>query len=328
MAENFQHLLESSEITVNTENEKIFEKIYIPFKDEILKKAGLEFLTRTTFRMGNIQNEIGLRLGESWEFIDCIHIVIGKINVSDSGEMLYEHVHLETTAKSQIKLTPEEHFFALKSFVEYLLERGIQESIIDVLKLKENEQYNFGFNHLMAAQFIEILFELVPNESKDLFLYLLENFYSKFPNNFVIYFEDNPKLVKLLETLNLSPNMIDALANDTHPSIRSLIAKRGDLSQIIMKKLASDNYYMVKKNILQKKDLSNDILDIFSKDNDWQVRLDLASYIYLPVDIIKRLASDENWEVRWEIARRNDLPDDVKNKLKNDDRKEVRANLS
>ena len=87
----------------------------------------------------------------------------------------------------------------------------------------------------MAAQFIEILFELVPNESKELFLFLLDNYYSKLPKNFIIYFEDNPKLTNLLETMKLSPNTIDALATDNLPKIRSSMARRDDLSPSTVK---------------------------------------------------------------------------------------------
>lgn len=327
MVENFKHLLESSEIKVATENEKVFEKIFIPFKDEKLKDVGLEIIVRTSYKMGNTSNEVIMQLGEDWEILECIHVVIGKIAMSESGELLYDKTSQDIGSMAQLTLAPEEHFFALKSFMQHVLERGIQESIIDVLKLEEDVQYNFGFNHLMAAQFIEILFELVPNESKELFLFLLDNYYSKFPKNFIIYFEDNPKLTNLLETMKLSPNTIDALATDNLPKIRSSMARRDDLSPSTVKKLTLDNYYMVKKILLQKKDLPNDILKIFSEDIDWQVRLDLASYKPLPVEIVKHLASDENWQVRWEIARREDLPPDVITRLSNDEREEVRVNL-
>ena len=165
-----------------------YEKWYIPHNDETLKKAGVEVAaymeTNSTWGDKILKKQIILKKCGQVSSIDFINISTGQLfsaPIIDSSTSL------------------ERHFIELKLYVKNLLEIGIQNAMIDFLKLEIRTEKSPSFlNDHMCSKFIKALDKITPEACHELLKYLAEYFVEKDFEGFISVF--------LLETeLNLIP---------------------------------------------------------------------------------------------------------------------------
>lgn len=123
----------------------IFEKAYSPINDALLMKEGIELIARIEYfyeydkkkKIINkeINNNIIFRNNKTSkeEDISCLNTIVDKLIIQDGKEKLIS-ISSENDKVFLYSLQPKEHYIALKSYVEGLIEYGIIKCIMDYFK--------------------------------------------------------------------------------------------------------------------------------------------------------------------------------------------------
>jgi hypothetical protein len=145
---------------------KKFEKFYDLDNDPTLLHNDIQIGARVTVKNGTPQNRIVFSSPYQEEEVRCTHTVIAEYTLEelpDEKEIVLNHL-----TPSSLKLPPEEHFFALNSYVQGIVKIGLQNIMIASY---HSEKFNpetlpFGFNAMMHRQIIRCLTELCPEQAK------------------------------------------------------------------------------------------------------------------------------------------------------------------
>ncbi|MHA1144722.1 MAG: HEAT repeat domain-containing protein [Candidatus Helarchaeota archaeon] len=336
----------------------IYEKSYTPEQDEVLKRQGVDVCAVTEVRGREIHNRIEFRKGSSVAVVPCLHIAVLQVIHNPDSESGFEEVSTEEHPDLQQLLSPEDHHFALRSMVQCLIERGIQDTMLESFRReRETGKEPLDFNHLMRMQIVKALMEIAPDETKEMALFLLEYVTSGNLERVKTFDEDfhyvflSPKFdfadlkrldkicggirelnddlkLDLLGKRKLPLWALEKLAGDEDLWIRTEIARRKHLPESLVVELAGDKDLWIRCEIARREDLPESLVVKLAGDEAWEVRCEIAWRDDLPKPLVAKFAGDEDQMVRRWIASRRDLPEPLVVKLAGDENPEVRSKIA
>jgi len=254
-------------------NITFYEKKYVPSVDIVLKEAGLEIVAVTIQQDGNVKAQyIGLRRGVKSSKIDCIDIV--KCNENDG-------------------LTPQEHYFGLKSFLEGLLQFGFVNLIKGFIGVKEaraihllrreskeetNEMRFFKISYDINEKIIKALVDVAQTASFDIARMLMETHYINDVTKVPFYYF----------------NEIDDEPYEDFSYFRNFMEKNIEkFSDTLILNLANEEFYeqfVFAIRFIEK--LSNEFLwRLFDLNND-KIKFHLSLRSDLPLKLVEELAKE------------------------------------
>ena len=114
---------ERRQITRNTYE---YSKTYDLINDPELMRAGVEARAVLNVGMGRLQGRIKFVRGNQIAQVTCMNVVVDQIVFDGEEEAGFRSVSTEFSPSLRYQLPPEEHYVALKSFVGYLVEEGME----------------------------------------------------------------------------------------------------------------------------------------------------------------------------------------------------------
>ena len=172
----------------------------------------------------------------------------------------------------QVELSPEENFFALKSYVAAIAKAGIF-PMIDALMQGKGEDLPFGFNQQLRSQMIGALTKVVPKAIENLFFKSVINR----PMEWVI-------------------ERIGLLSKIFPIDLWSVFA--GNLHIEVIENLAGDKDLDVLKAVAENVNIPTELLEKLAGSENMDVRTAVAENVNTPVRILEKLAGDKNYWVR------------------------------
>lgn len=292
-----------------------FYKCFDLVNDEVLLRAGVQICAVTEVEGAQVKNLIVFRRDGRESFVNCIHTPICQFVLNPDAEDAIEILSTEKRPDLQALLAPEEHYVAMKSFVGYLAEKGVLNSLVASYETGfEQGQEPLDFNYLMRIQLVEALVVLAPEAATDLVYQTLKNGSS---NNIerlrIILSELDPDEQIVFENhqvfdliLLFDPSRVlevaDILRFDDY-----LFAEMENLPERIIRQLLINEKFSIDLN------LSNEILYKLIRDEDPMVRNAIARKVDLPEEIIQILIRDQDPKVRSAINKRERSVEEIKN---------------
>ncbi len=157
-----------------------YDAVFPLINDEILNAAGIAIGARCdVFQDGTTHNRIFFKRGESEISTRCVHtvliapvdgtdqcsLILGRDRLLESGNILTEERSIIRMNLPASKLMPQEHFFALKSFVAGIAEVGLA----TFLSAKREERVDLGetwgtlqYWHV-TSQLVNALIQIAPD---------------------------------------------------------------------------------------------------------------------------------------------------------------------
>ncbi len=311
------------------------EEWYPLAKDPGLHAGGVEIGARATIKPnGAPELRIVFRRGKSEAYVTCVHVAV----YAGPLESLPPEAELARSSEHRkIQLAPEEHFFALKSFVAGVAEVGIGTMFAVA---REAGDLPVGFNVLMQAQFLRALFEIAPTETQNFCLWALDDAtqaagtsrqtldYLIPLKKIVATNKDAPIeiLARLAEDadsdvqggvgsnikwLNCAPAILASLAEDADKSVRIAVAKHQNTPPEALSILARDTDKSVRLAVAKHQNISPETLTNLAGDTDINVRRAVALHKHTPSNVLVNLARDAELTVRGGVACNERTPSEV-----------------
>ncbi len=259
------------------------EQWYPLASDPGLHAAGVEIGARAIIKgSGAPEMRIVFRRGSIEAYVTCVHVAV----YAGPLESLPSEAELARSSEHQkIHLAPEEHFFALNSFVAGIAEIGIRTMFTAA---REAGDLPVGFNALMQAQFLQALFNIEPATTQDLCLWVMDD-------------------------AAQSPGT-SRKAGDYLIPIKKVVAGNKNAPLEILARLASDDDQEVQKAVASNItwwDCTPEILAGFAGDSDPRVRLAVAKHQHTPPTALAILAGDTDKDIRRAVALHKQTPPEV-----------------
>jgi len=259
----------------------IYEHTYIPFNDTILRQSGIEFIARTEIKNNRIvSNKIVIKKHEKESLINCIHVVVGEISFDKEGHLQSKEFSIESHPKQANLLGFEDHFFALKSYLEGILELGMINCLFKSIEIElDGGASPIDFNHYFRIQLIKAFEEIDSEIVKEIVKISLERYYpnqSRFFDKFPIR-ELNKYFKEIVINGDVSDKILERLADssDDEELIEAYyITKNVSQDEIMLK----DNIEIYTKTYLPKND--PELLNLNVKI---QIRANLPNINFQPV---------------------------------------------
>ncbi|OLS13778.1 MAG: hypothetical protein RBG13Loki_2603 [Promethearchaeota archaeon CR_4] len=156
-------------------------------KDVSLHEAGVSVAARVYVTGKQVSNNIVFKYHGKEGMVECVHTAIcdvpagGINNISFEKDIIERARSLEQAPASAPRLSPEDHFVSLRSYVAGIAEMGIV-NVARASYLSEGDNpltLPFGFNAMMQSQVFQALARLSPRASRrlalDHLLFLLES---------------------------------------------------------------------------------------------------------------------------------------------------------
>lgn len=132
----------------------IHGRVFDPVNDPALVNSGIIVAAVTTYNQTEgVRNRIVFHGPDGTGAVGCVHTAIYSTTLD---KMPGEKELARSTEFKQVKLPPEEHFFALRSYVQGVLDFGICNMMGATYQSNEWDPSNlpFGFNALMQQQIL------------------------------------------------------------------------------------------------------------------------------------------------------------------------------
>ncbi|MBN1800999.1 MAG: hypothetical protein JW891_05790 [Candidatus Lokiarchaeota archaeon] len=257
--------------------------------DKIKDLINVEIGARINVVNNKSHNRIVFKKGNEEVEVTCVHTAIRTVsaqealNLRNGGfDLLKEFV--QTSEGKTLNLPPEEHFVALKSYVEGIAEVGLSKMLITSYYSADYTPRNlpFGFNSTMQSQIVACLTKIAPKAIKEIvekMLYELANsgnpdwFMSRLELLNDLYYNKGGKdiydlLFGTIKTFLEFDKILDseefrtmaAYSQKSNPEIFPILAKKGEkhckwgLLQVI--------------HHFSNKQIKKEVLEILVKDQD------------------------------------------------------------
>ncbi len=276
------------------------EEWYPLASDPDLHTAGVEIGARATFKgKGAPELRIVFRRGSTEAYVTCVHVAV----YAGPLESLPSDAELARSSEHQkIHLAPEEHFFALNSFVAGIAEIGLRTMFAAA---REAGDLPVGFNALMQAQFLQALFNIEPTATLELCLWVMDD--------------------------AAQASGASRKARDYFIPIKKVVAGNKNAPVEILARLAGDDDQEVQKAVASNITWWNctpEILAGFAGDADPRVRFAVAKHQHTPPTALAILAGDADKEIRRAVALHKQTPPEVLARLADDPELAVRGGVA
>jgi len=287
----------------NDRGESRYERTFFPFNDEALLRAGVEIVAVTRKLNERIKNEISFIRDDKKSTIECIHVAIANFVFNEEGVAVETGGSTERLINVKEYITIEDAFFSLVSFVQALVERGMQQALIDGLRREMNGEDPIDMNHLMRTQLAKALVEIAPRETKELSFFLMEYLSAGIADRFRFICEDFLDLIcDHFDEADLRRlDEIGGIENLDY-RIKERLASRRDVPSFVLEKLARDVFWRVKIKVISNPSVNQKVLESFLNDECNDARRALASCNMASASLLNRLSSDLDPTVRKNVA--------------------------
>ncbi|OLS16069.1 MAG: hypothetical protein RBG13Loki_0311 [Promethearchaeota archaeon CR_4] len=259
--------------------------------DPALHAAGVEIGARMLLLSGESpQLRISFRANGKIASVKCVHVAV---YAGPLASLPAEADLARSSEQHPISLAPEEHFFALKSYVAGIADVGIGAMF---RMAREAGNQSVGFNDLMQQQILQTLFRVASRAALDLSLWLIDD-----------------------ATLPAaqSPHRPASI-----PQITSVLARwlshAPHVSPEVLAHLALVDDFRVREAVLNHGAASDETRASLGEDGDQHVRATVAKHLFTPVETLARLAQDVNEDVRANIAENIVTPPEILARLSYD----------
>ena len=134
--------------------------------------------------------------------------------------------------------------------------------------------------------------------------------------------------LNLLDSKNISPEMLEELVDDKFSNVREGVAKNSNTPAEVLRKLAKDKSWRVRHEVVTNTNTPAEILMKLADDKDWIIRMGIAKNPSTPTEILMKLADDKDWNVRMGVAKNSSTPAEILLKLANDRNWNVREGVA
>ena len=298
-----------------------WEQWYPLVNDPGLHVAGVEIGARVTPQPDKpSQLRIVFRAGKAEASVECVHVAV----YAGPLESLPPDAELARSSEQHpVTLAPEEHFFALNSYVA-----GIAEVGLGVMFAMAREAGNLpvGFNALMQQQVLKALARVAPAASLDLCLWIIDDATLSGRDSAREFLAPmRGALTDLLKgDINLPPEVLARLAGDDDVDVRRAVAEHKNTPPEVRAYLAE---IASREAMARNEHTQPDALTRLAGDADAGVRERVAgnpNLIMCSQEIFKRLVTDEVAAVRQAVARNHNAPPEVLARLSGDEDPRVR----
>ncbi len=307
------------------------EQWYPLVNDPGLHAAGVEIGARAIIKTsGPPQLRIVFRAGDREWSVECVHVAV----YSGSLESLPPDAELaRSSEKHPVDLPPEEHFFALNSYVAGMAVTGIGGMFAVA---RESGDLPVGFNAMMQRQVMDAIVQVTPMVGLDFFQWVIEDAQqaarksgdAKFLENLADILKREQVCVAMHELT--PPEILALLAGEAEETIRVGVAWNKKTSPEVLAGLASDGVATVRNGVAHNLNTPTEVLARLAGDTDAEVRWGVAGNDHTPPEILARLAGDKEVLVRDRVAWNKRTPREVLARLAGDEASTVRegANIS
>jgi hypothetical protein len=280
--------------------EKQREQWYPLANDPGLHAAGVEIGARLIFvEKKPPQMRIVFRRGSTEAYVACVHVVVyqGTLESLPPAEQL-----ARPPDPRPVELAPEEHFFALNSYVEGLAVVGLG---VMFHAAREAGDYPIGFNTLMQQQVRDALEKVAPAAMLDFCLWIMDDASKavRDPGKLADFLVPFKKIVAWTKQVPLE--VLAPLAGDANDDVR-MIATNNDTWKTCSIKdlvdLASSANVCVRTAVALHWNTPPGALAQLAGDKNVNVRRAIAMHKQTPPEALARLAGDANLHVRRKVA--------------------------
>ncbi len=301
------------------------EQWYPLVNDPHLHAAGVEIGARAIIKTsGPPQLRIVFRAGDREWSVECVHVAV----YSGTLESLPPDADLaRSSEKHPIDLAPEEHFFALNSYVAGMAATGIGGMFAVA---REAGDLPVGFNAMMQRQVMDAIVQVAPVVGIDFFLWVIEDAKQAMRKSgdtkFLVDLADIFKREQLCVAVHelTPPAILALLAGEAEETIRVGVAWNKNTPAEVLARLATDRYAPVRNAVTHNLNTGIEDLERLAGDEDVEVRRGVANNDHTLPEVLARLAGDEIMEVRETAAWKRHMPPKVLVHLASDENAGVR----
>ncbi len=254
--------------------------------DEVLDADDITIWARVEVDpSGEIHNRVVFRREAGGEVLEgivaCVHLAIYSASL-DELDMIAQRDPgfrnmIQSTEGHPVHLPPEEHFFALKSYVAGLANVGI----FNLLSAGVQP----GFNEHWHRQAWDAIIRVVGPATLD---FLCQRYPSAGR--------------RATETIS-EARRLDELSQDPHEEVRMAVASNHATPPAVLGRLARDRNPEIRKAVTANPHISFALLEILAQDPSAAVRAEVARSPAIPPGILERLAQDPSRSVRHAVAK-------------------------
>ncbi len=301
------------------------EQWYPLVNDPHLHAAGVEIGARAIIKTSGLtQLRIVFRAGDREWSVECVHVAV----YAGPLESLPPDADLARSSENHpIDLAPEEHFFALNSYVAGMAAIGIGGMFTAA---REAGDLPVGFNAMMQWQVMDAIVQVSPIVGIDFLQWVIEDAKHAGRGS-----EDAEFLADLADILNREqvclaihdqtpPEILALLAGEVEERIRVGVAWNKKTSPEVLSGLAKDKIEAVRNGVAHNQNTRPEDLSCLAGDKSMEVRRGVAGNDQTPPEVLRRLASDLIVEVGETAAWKKGIPPDVLVRLAEDENAGVR----
>lgn len=353
--------ISEGEVTQLPKEKKIvLQKCFLPFNDPALLRQGVEVCATSIVdtKSFDVINKVQfLKENKEISSIDCIHTkacvqVREDLSLEEKEELGMEPSEerwkiVSTERQPEIKkeISPEDHYIAIKSFVDHIVSTGIQQSIINSMEFNlavrkgEIKSPNVLIDTQTQQQLLSAISDIDPNLNRELIISSLDFMVGEDPERLELFSEDFTHQICSLseEDLRRVDEINGGIPHLSLSTQECLVSSRAPLDLELVLRLARSKYRIVKEQIVDQylvdpnlratwKDQASvqKLFEILATDSDSDTRSILAQVRKLPENIVSILANDEVPVVRMLLARNQTLDPSVLSRLAKDQNEDVR----
>ena len=246
---------------------------------------------RIVFRAGGEEAEV-------W----CVHVAV----YAGPLESLPPDAELaRSSERRQVKLAPEEHFFALNSYVAGIAEVGLEAMFAAA---REAGNLPVGFNSLMQQQVLRALLCVAPAATVNICLWVLDDATQVGGDSH----RDTGFLAAMKKVIAQNEHapveLLARLAGDDNGNVRQAVAEHERTLPESLTHLAKDRFMSVRRAVAKHINTPPAILALLAVDEDMHVRQVVARNRNSSPETLARLAGDPNLDVQWAVANHVNTP--------------------
>lgn len=314
--------------------ELVFEKCFIPINDQRLLREGIEICATTAREKdtGKIKNRLLFRRNDKTVAqLSCIHTKVCNAEFIDLSPEEKERLGMEPEQERYAIISTEKHpeiaeaigieqnFVALKSFIGSIIERGIQNSLIESLKFKlavRNKEVRTDLSLLddqTTSQLLNSLAKVNKKISDELVIFGLDYMTGEDPQRMEFFSTElSSQICDLDENALKEISTINGGYNELSFDAKECLSVREDLPSEIATILLSDKNEDIVRSVLKHNtNLPVELQQKFARHKDIEKRKAIANNSSISKQVETILAKDVSLDVQEALIRRTFLSEDT-----------------
>jgi len=137
-----------------------YRKCYVPMDDNdiLLRRLGVEICAMTEFpdiSLYKPRNYVIIKRGDKVSRIQCIHPVLITMKYDKETDTFYEVEYSEEDVE-EIEIKPEDYYYVIRSFVEFLVENGVLDTLKNSYEYPSSIPMDASVRHQLTISLISI----------------------------------------------------------------------------------------------------------------------------------------------------------------------------